>query len=364
MRKKTRSGKGAFPEKHRTEERWNSVKSNDRIAKANKILNLLIAVTAALVVILAVILGIRNFIDSRTMDLSYRYQTDKYLSGNPLKEASSALAPAFADELCVGQANVPLGDIAFAEREKAGLFQLDSGEILYAQGIYDKIYPASITKIMTALLAIEYGNMEDVVTIQAEDVNLEEGSVLSGMQAGDQVTMDQLFYTLVVYSANDAGMAIARHIGGTVEEFVNLMNQEAQNLGMTGTHFVNPHGLHDDNHYTTVYDIYLMLNRAFSEQKYTEAMSMESYTLTVTAADGTQRTRYLTATDQYLTGAQTAPENVTVLGGKTGTTSKAGSCLALVSQNAYGEPFISIVVNAANKTDLYNDMNTLLSQIN
>src|SRR5699024_3227308 len=145
------------------------------------------------------------------MDLSYRYQTDKYLSGNPLKEASSVLAPAFADELCVGQANVPLGDIAFAEREKAGLFQLDSGEILYAQGIYDKIYPASITKIMTALLAIEYGNMEDVVTIQAEDVNLEEGSVLSGMQAGDQVTMDQLFYTLVVYSANDAGMAIARH---------------------------------------------------------------------------------------------------------------------------------------------------------
>ena len=284
------------------------MKSNDRIAKANKILNLLIAVTAALVVILAVILGIRNFIDSRTMDLSYRYQTDKYLSGNPLKEASSVLAPAFADELCVGQANVPLGDIAFAEREKAGLFQLDSGEILYAQGIYDKIYPASITKIMTALLAIEYGNMEDVVTIQAEDVNLEEGSVLSGMQAGDQVTMDQLFYTLVVYSANDAGMAIARHIGGTVEEFVNMMNQEAQNLGMTGTHFVNPHGLHDDNHYTTVYDIYLMLNRAFSEQKYTEAMSMESYTLTVTSADGTQRTRYLTATDQYLTGVQTAPE--------------------------------------------------------
>ena len=248
--------------------------------------------------------------------------------------------------------------------EAAIVMDAGTGAILYAKNIDAHHYPASITKIMTALLAIEYGNMEDVVTIQAEDVNLEEGSVLSGMQAGDQVTMDQLFYTLVVYSANDAGMAIARHIGGTVEEFVNLMNQEAQNLGMTGTHFVNPHGLHDDNHYTTVYDIYLMLNRAFSEQKYTEAMSMESYTLTVTAADGTQRTRYLTATDQYLTGAQTAPENVTVLGGKTGTTSKAGSCLALVSQNAYGEPFISIVVNAANKTDLYNDMNTLLSQIN
>ena len=277
--------------------------------------------------------------------------------------AATRFSDAFASDLCVVTDEASY-DPDFVTSQAAALFDMDDREVLYSKDVFERMYPASITKIMTALLAIEYGNMEDVVTIQAEDVNLEEGSVLSGMQAGDQVTMDQLFYTLVVYSANDAGMAIARHIGGTVEEFVNLMNQEAQNLGMTGTHFVNPHGLHDDNHYTTVYDIYLMLNRAFSEQKYTEAMSMESYTLTVTAADGTQRTRYLTATDQYLTGAQTAPENVTVLGGKTGTTSKAGSCLALVSQNAYGEPFISIVVNAANKTDLYNDMNTLLSQIN
>ena len=340
------------------------MKSTDKIKKANRILNVLIAAVAALVVVLVIIIGVRNYIDSRRMDFSYSYQTDRLLSTDPLEEASSALAPAFAEDLCVGEANTALGDIVLDGEEKGGLFQLDSRAVLFSQGIYDKIYPASITKIMTSLLAIEYGNMDDVVTIQAEDVTLEEGSQMSGMQAGDQVTMDQLFHALMVYSANDAAMAIARHIGGTVDQFVEMMNQEAQNLGMTGTHFVNPHGLHDDNHYTTVYDIYLMLNKAFTEQKCTDTMSLSSYTLTVTAADGSQRTRYLTATDRYLTGEVTAPDNVTVLGGKTGTTSQAGNCLAIVSQNAYGEPFISIVVNAQNKTTLYNDMNILLSQIN
>lgn len=340
------------------------MKSTDKIKKANRILNVLIAAVAALVVALVIIIGVRNYIDSRRMDFSYSYQTDRLLSTDPLEEASSALAPAFAEDLCVGEANTALGDIVLDGEEKGGLFQLDSRAVLFSQGIYDKIYPASITKIMTSLLAIEYGNMDDVVIIQAEDVTLEEGSQMSGMQAGDQVTMDQLFHALMVYSANDAAMAIARHIGGTVDQFVEMMNQEAQNLGMTGTHFVNPHGLHDDNHYTTVYDIYLMLNKAFTEQKFTDTMSLSSYTLTVTAADGSQRTRYLTATDRYLTGEVTAPDNVTVLGGKTGTTSQAGNCLAIVSQNAYGEPFISIVVNAQNKTTLYNDMNILLSQIN
>ena len=341
------------------------MKSIDKkIAKANRLLNLLIILVAGLVAILGIVIGVRNYIDSRKMDLSYSYQTEAYLSGDPLKKASSALAPAFASELCVGEANVALGDVSLGEGEKGGLFKLDDYEILYAQGIYDRIYPASITKIMTSLLAIEHGNMDDIVTIQPEDVTLEEGSQMSGMQAGDVVTMDQLFHALMVYSANDAAMAIARHIGGTVDQFVEMMNQEAQSLGMTGTHFANPHGLHDDNHYTTVYDIYLMLNRAFTEQKFTDVMSLSSYTLTVTTAAGSQRTRYLSATDRYLTGEVSAPDNVTVLGGKTGTTSQAGNCLAIVSQNAYGEPYISIVVNAQNKTTLYNDMNTLLSRIN
>ena len=137
-----------------------------------------------------------------------------------------------------------------------------------------------------------------------------------------------------------------------------MMNDKAASLAMTGTHFANPHGLHDENHYTTAYDVYLMLYAAYQHTEFQNTMSMSSYTLNMTHADGTA------GTDKYLTGEKNAPENVTVLGGKTGTTDEAGSCLALVSQNAYGEPFISVILHASTKVELYEDMNTLLSNIN
>ena len=158
--------------------------------------------------------------------------------------------------------------------------------------------------------------------------------------------------------------AIARQVGGSVENFVQMMNDKAASLAMTGTHFANPHGLHDENHYTTAYDVYLMLYAAYQHTEFQNTMSMSSYTLNMTHADGTAGTIYLSSTDKYLTGEKNAPENVTVLGGKTGTTDEAGSCLALVSQNAYGEPLISVILHASTKVELYEDMNTLLSNIN
>ena len=225
------------------------------------------------------------------------------------------------------------------------------------------MYPASFTKIMTGILAVKYGNMDEVVTLTAAELNLEEGSTEVGFQPGDQVTMEELLHVLLIYSGNDAAMAIARQVGGTVDQFVEMMNQEAAALGATGTHFVNPSGLHDENHYTTVYDIYLMLNEALSYPKFAEVMQLSSYNLTFTR-NGEEQTIHMDSTDQYMTHQVSAPKNVTVLGGKTGTTGDAGSCLALVSQNAYGEPFISIVLHAPTKTVLYENMNQFLSQIN
>ena len=230
--------------------------------------------------------------------------------------------------------------------------------------MYDQVYPASITKIMTALLAMEYNQPDTQVTITEEDLALEDGSQMSGLAVGDTVTMDQLFHALLIYSANDAAMAIARQVGGSVENFVQMMNDKAASLAMTGTHFANPHGLHNENHYTTAYDVYLMLYAAYQHTEFQNTMSMSSYTLNMTHADGTAGTIYLSSTDKYLTGEKNAPENVTVLGGKTGTSDEAGSCLALVSQNAYGEPFISVILHASTKVELYEDMNTLLSNIN
>ena len=229
--------------------------------------------------------------------------------------------------------------------------------------MHERAYPASITKIMTGILAVKYGNMDEVITIPENALNLEEGSTEIGFQPGDQITLNELLHGLLVYSGNDAAMTIAQYIGGTTEQFVEMMNQEAAAIGATNTHFANPSGLHDENHYTTAYDIYLMLQEALKYPAFVEIMQLSSYNLTYTRG-GEEIVQHLDATDQYLTKQVTPPKNVTVLGGKTGTTSDAGSCLALVSQNAYGEPFISIILHAPTKTALYDNMNQLLGKIN
>ena len=176
--------------------------------------------------------------------------------------------------------------------------------------------------------------------------------------------MDQLVHGLLVYSGNDAASAIATHIGGTEAEFVNMMNDYAAQLGCTGTHFTNPHGLQDENHYTTPYDIYLMLKEALNYPEFTEITQLSSYNVTYKNSDGADMSVSLTATDHYLTGEATAPKGITVLGGKTGTTSDAGNCLALLCQDAYGEPYISIIMGASTKEVLYQQMNSLLENVN
>ena len=113
--------------------------------------------------------------------------------------------------------------------------------------------------------------------------------------------------------------------GCSTENFVAMMNEYAAQLGCTGTHFTNPHGLQDENHYTTPYDIYLMLKEALKYPEFTEITQLPSYTVTFQHSDGSEDSVSLTATDHYLTGEANAPKGVTVLGGKTGTTSSAGT---------------------------------------
>lgn len=329
--------------------------------RKQKITILLLTILAAAVVL--AVIGLWLVSRSRTLDLTMPYDGAKEFHQEGSSEASLQKASSYASRLCVGDANISREGVALSQQARAGLFDLENGDVLFAQGMYDRMYPASITKIMTGILAVKYGNMDDVVTITDAELNLEEGSTEVGFVAGDQVTMRELLHVLLIYSGNDAAMAIARQVGGTVDQFVEMMNQEAADLGATGTHFVNPSGLHDENHYTTVYDIYLMLNEALQYPEFTEIMQLSSYNVTFTR-NGEEQVIHIDSTDQYMTHQVSAPKNVTVLGGKTGTTGDAGSCLALVSQNAYGEPFISIVLHAPTKTVLYDNMNQLLSQIN
>ena len=283
---------------------------------------------------------------SSQLDMTSAYSVKEEMYGTHGAEISTQKADSFASSYAVSSGNMSLEGVAISDTTKAGLFDLDHGSVMFAQNIHEKSYPASITKIMTAILAFKNGNMDDIVTIPAEALNQEAGSTEIGFQEGDQVTLDELLHGLLIYSGNDAAVAIAQHIGGSVDQFVEMMNQEALELGATNTHFANPSGLQDENHYTTVYDIYLMLQEAMTYPHFLEIAQLSSYNLTCNRGEQ-EVTFHLDATDQYLTRQVTAIKNVTVLGGKTGTTSDAGSCLALLSQNAYGEPYISIVLHAA-----------------
>ena len=191
---------------------------------------------------------------------------------NTLVSKEEQRAEGFAQNLCVVTKDVPLDSVSLDDNQSGVLLNLSDKKVLYAKGAYNKVYPASITKIMTAMLALKYGNMDSSVTISQENVTLESGSQVAGFMEGDQVTMDQLLHCLLVYSANDAASAIAEHVGGSTDKFVEMMNSFAAELGCTGTHFTNPHGLQDENHYTTPYDIYLMLKEALNYPEFTDCL--------------------------------------------------------------------------------------------
>ena len=299
--------------------------------------------------------------DELPMPMLYSNETMAYQTTT---EAALETDKAFTFTICTGKDDIGNENINLKEGESGALFNLEEREILFSRNMYDKIYPASITKIMTAILTLKYGDMDETVTINWRDLELESGSQVVGLKIGDKVTVRELLCGVLVHSGNDCAMALARHIGGTTEKFVKMMNSELQEIGATGTHFVNPTGLHNVDHYTTVYDIYLMLNTAVSYSDFKSIMQIPVYNLNYTDKDGNEKNINFDATDQYLTGETKPPKNVVVLGGKTGTTDAAGHCLAIMSQNAFGQPYISIIVGAKTTDDLYTDMNQLLAEIN
>jgi D-alanyl-D-alanine carboxypeptidase len=203
--------------------------------------------------------------------------------------------------------------------------------------------------------------LEDVVTVSYNASHITEyGAKLCGFAEGDQIVLRDLLSSFLVYSGNDAGVAIAEHIAGDVKSFAKLMNKEMKKLGAVQSHFVNPHGLHDKNHYTTAYDLYLVFHALAKNQTFLDIVGQSSYTAHFQSADGTDKTLYFTSTDRYLTGRASAPEGITVLGGKTGTTYDAGSCLILYSQAENDTHYISVVLKADGAESLYVQMNHLL----
>lgn len=276
---------------------------------------------------------------------------------------SRKMAPLFGEDLCVaGAGDTDNPQVDLSKAEGAGLFCLEDKSVIYGKNIHGRLYPASTTKILTAIVALKYGNLQDRVTISQNAVDLEPGAATCNIAPGDVLTLEQLLYGLLLNSGNDAAIAIAEHISGSVEAFVKLMNGEAAKLGATNSHFVNPHGLHDENHYSTVYDLYLLCNAALSYEKFVEIIGKASYTAQYQRADGGQGQVEFVSTNQYYKGVE-APAQATVLGGKTGTTDEAGSCLVLASQDRAGKRYISVVLKAGDRDALYAGMNTLLGLV-
>lgn len=268
----------------------------------------------------------------------------------------------FARDLCVIMPSSP-GEGTSLNAKAGALFDVNDSTVLYSQNAYDKIYPASITKVMTAILAIEEGKLSDEVTVTDASVITEAGASLSGIKPGDKLTMEQLLYGLLLPSGNDAANAIAVHMSGSVEAFAGRMNEKARELGATKTHFMNPNGLSDDNHYTTSYDLYLIFNEALKLPEFKKIIGTSSFTANYKNAAGEEVQKTWTVGNLYQKGSRKPPEGIRVLGGKTGTTKAAGYCLIQAEEDAKGKEYISVVLGSDSREALYDNMTNVISKI-
>lgn len=228
--------------------------------------------------------------------------------------------------------------------QSALLMDMNSGRVLYSKNLDERVYPASTTKIMTGILALENLNMDDTVTATYEalkTITLEDSHM--GILMDEQLTVEQLIKGMLVYSANDAANVLAIQVSGSIDDFVGLMNQKAQELGMTNTHFANPCGVHDDNHYTTARDMAILSKYAMKNESFREIVKIPIYKIPPTNKYTSER--ILVNTNLFLgTSRSTYYYYPPAIGIKTGHTSQAGYCL--VSAAAYNDiEFLSIVMN-------------------
>jgi len=238
--------------------------------------------------------------------------------------------------------------------EGAVLMDADTGALLYSKNSEARYYPASITKLMTALLVAERTSLTDTVTFsKTATTNLEAGAVTLNMAEGDKLTVEQCLYGLMLKSANDVANGLAEHVSGNVSSFSQLMNAKAKELGCTNTNFVNPNGLNNSNHYTTPHDMARIARAAFNNNVVQKVCSTVRYQIPATKKAGartvTMGHKMINSSDsRYYPG---------VMGGKTGFTSLAGNTLVTYAQKD-GSRLIVVIMKS--KSTHYDDTKALL----
>ena len=229
------------------------------------------------------------------------------------------------------------------------LVELNSDTPVYEYNADARLFPASTTKIMTCLVALEHGNLSDEITVDESLIaDMDEDASALGLLDGETMTLEEMLYAVMVPSANDASIIVAAHIAGSVEQFVELMNEKARELGCTGTHFVNPDGLHDENHYTTARDLSIITKAALQSETFRTICATSVHELPETNRSAAR----MVYTTNYFLSTIITPKYYweKVSGVKTGFTTPAGRCLvALVEEGDYS--YLSVVLGAETPYD-------------
>ena len=234
------------------------------------------------------------------------------------------------------------------------VMEASTGSVLYNKNAYDAYYPASTTKLMTSLLAIEQCPLSDIITCSKESVeSIGWDSSRIGLVAGESIDMENALYAILLASANEVSYAVAEHIGGTADYFVSLMNKRAKDLGCVNTNFVNPHGLDHEEHYSCAYDLALIARKAMEYTTFRRISGSYNHKIPETNKN---EARWISNTHPFI------KKNVVyegVFAGKTGSTSKAGNCLVTCAERD-GMTLICVIMKAPNSATVQEDTKKLL----
>jgi len=241
--------------------------------------------------------------------------------------------------------------------ESSIVMDMESGAILYAKNIDEQLYPASITKIATALVALENGNLEDTVTVNGDCISFLRGDYSQiGLKEGEELSLHETLYATLLASANEAAYAVAANVGENYDWFIAQMNQRAKELGAENTNFVNPHGLHDDNHYTTVRDMALIGSELYKYPVAFEIMQTMEHQIPATNMD--ENVKYVHQKHSMLNPEKDEYYEYAV-GGKTGYTNMAKTTLVTYADN--GDLHLVCVEMKARGKIIYEDTENLFN---
>jgi len=267
-------------------------------------------------------------------------------AGDPISgEGIAALAQTDLVTDTNGDQIYSYGDGYSVTAPSAIVMDMDSGQVLYGKNIFTSRYPASITKVLTGLICTENGSPEDIVTFDEETVySIEAGSACAGMLIGEQITLDQCLRCMMAQSANECAYGAGKTVAGSMEAFVDMMNEVAASLGCVNSNFVNPHGLHDDNHYTCAYDMALIASAAYQNDWFRDICHLETYNRPLTEMNPENAWVMYNRHQMFHPDSQYYYEYVT--GGKTGYTDQARTTLVTYAEKD-GRRLVVVVMNCA-----------------